>query len=153
MAAVADLLEGIASAVQELDQSPGLATIMRYTESISEQILRNPTYAQAMLRTLFQADLSSPIVEVLLDSSRRFVNKELYIAKREGELEEDVDLTASAAILSAHTWGVLLMWNKGLISLETLPAMCLRSMEMSILTIASEKGRNLLRTGYPFAAE
>lgn len=148
MAAVADLLDGIAERVQTLEQAPGLAAILRYSDSIGEQIQQSPAYAKAMSRALFQAEPQSPIVEVLLASNRRFLSKELYAAKRQGELKAGVDVASSATILSGHTWGVLLMWNKGLLNLDLLPEMSRQSIATSLLSIASEKGCELIETSH-----
>ncbi len=152
MTAVADLLEGIAQSVQKLDKVRGLAAIVRYSDAISEQIQQRPAYAQAMSRALFQSEPQSRIVDVLLDSNRRFLSKELYGAKREGELRAGVDVTSSATILSGHTWGVLLMWNKGLLSLDLLSKMLRQSIEMSLPAIASQKGCVLLKASHKLPA-
>ena len=145
MAAVADLLDGIAESVQAQEQAPGIAAILRYSDSVSAQIQQTPAYAQAMSRALFQAEPHSPIIEVLLDSNRRFLSKALYQAKRQGELVEKVDVPSSATILAGHTWGILLLWDKGLVSLDVLPTMCRESIEMSLFFIASNKGEQLLK--------
>jgi AcrR family transcriptional regulator len=145
MAAVADLLEGITERVQQPDQSHGLSAIIRYSDSICAQILQNPAYALAMSRALFRSEPDSPIVEVLLDSNRRFLSKELYAAKRAGELNSGVEVASSATILSGQTWGVLLMWNKDLLDLEGLPKMMRQSLEMSLSSLASRKGREFIK--------
>lgn len=148
MAAVADLLEGITERVQQPDQPQGLAAIMRYSDSICAQILQNPAYAQAMSRALFRSEPDSPIVEVLLDSNRRFLSKELYAAKRGGELDLAADVPSNATILSGQTWGILLMWNKGLLDLDCLPKMMRQSLEMSLTIIASESGREFIKMNH-----
>lgn len=148
MAAVADLLDGITQSVQTLEQAPGLAAILRYSDSISEQIQRNPAYAQAMSRALFQAEPHSPIIEVLLDSNRRFLSKALYEAKSRGELKAGVDVSSNATILAGHTWGVLLLWEKALVTLELLPTMSRQSIEISLFSIASRRGSELLEMNH-----
>ena len=145
MAAVADLLDNIVQQVEVGEQSSGLEVILAYGEAISAQIMLNPAYAQAMARALFQAEAGSPIVDVLLQSNQRFLQRELRHAQRRQELQPTVQPAAAASMLMAHIWGVLLVWNKGLLSLSSLPTMSRQSMVASLTGLASERGQALLR--------
>ena len=145
MAAVADLLNAIVTQVQAGEQAAGLAAILRYADAISAQILVSPAYAQAMSRALFQAEASSPIVDLLLRSNQKFLQQQLRYAQRRGELISKVQAAPTATLLTAHTWGVLLLWNKGLLSLSSLPTMSRQSMLTSLTGLASEKGQALLQ--------
>jgi AcrR family transcriptional regulator len=145
MAAVADLLDAIVTQVQAGEQAAGLAAILRYTDAISAQILVSPEYAQAMSRALFQAEDSSPIVDLLLRSNQKFLQRQLRHAQRRGELTRKVQSARTATLLTAHTWGVLLLWNKGLLSLSSLPTMSRQSMLTSLSGVVSEQGQIVLK--------
>jgi AcrR family transcriptional regulator len=154
LSAVADLLDAIGQRVAGCDPAAGLATLLQYSDCMMQQVLDTPAYAQAMATSLFQADARSPLVGVLLSSNERFLRRELRHALQRKELVADVDPPVLARLLGAHMWGVLLMWNKGLLDVHELPAASIRSLCFTLNGVANDKGeaiinRRLSRLGEP----
>lgn len=144
MAAVADLLDHIIQHIGEREPQPGLETVLQYSDSLTRQVLETPAYAEAMSRGLFQADASNALVDVLLSGNERFLRKALDEARRRKELLPDTDAPALARMLAGHMWGILLLWNKGLLTLDELPAMANRSLCLSLAGVVRGRGKTLI---------
>jgi AcrR family transcriptional regulator len=144
MMAVADLLEDIAARVDARSRQPGLEGVFLYSDSTTRQILDTPAYAEAMARGLFQADAGTPLVDVLLGGTERFLRRELQAAVQRGQLATDADVPALARMLAGHMWGMLLLWNKGLLTLEEFPAMARRSLCLSLAGVARGRGKTVI---------
>lgn len=153
LTAVADLLDAIVQRVEAGAKAAGLATLLHYSDCMMQQILENPAYARAMASSLFQADEHSSLVGVLLASNERFLRQELRRASQRHELTEDADPAALARLLGAHMWGVLLLWNKGLLDMQQLPVASIQSLCFTLRGVANEKGTAIINTRLSRARE
>ena len=144
MRAVADLLDAIVQGVEAQSRQPGLDTILLYSQAMTRQILETPAYAHAMAQALFHADEGNPLVDILLQSNERYLHLELQHALTRGELHEDANVQQLAGLLLANMWGVLLLWQKGLLSLQALPGASMRSLCLCLGTIARGEGKKVV---------
>jgi len=144
MIAVADLLGEIARRVEAKSQQPGLEAVLLYSDSTMRQILETPAYAEAMARGLFQAEANTALVDVLLSANERFLRRELYAALQRKQLLADTDVAVTARMLAGHMWGILLLWNKGLLTLEELSSMATHSLCLSLAGIVRGQGKTLI---------
>jgi AcrR family transcriptional regulator len=144
MQAVADLLEAIVQGVEAQARRPGLDTILLYSQAMTGQILATPAYALAMAQALFQADAGNPLVKVLLESNEAYLELELQHALMRGELQQDTNVQQLARLILANMWGVLLLWQKGLLTLQALPGASTRSLCLCLGTVARGQGKKLV---------
>lgn len=135
LAAVAELLSEVQDLDTVADAEPGIPRYLAHTESIARQIVAAPAYADTMAITLFQAGRDHRLVDVLLGNSIEVAKENLQHARAQCELIENLDLEETARLLAGHQWSVVLLWNKGLVTLESLPVTMLRSSLMSLIPL------------------
>jgi AcrR family transcriptional regulator len=144
MMAVVELLEDITRGAETQSGKPGLEAVLLYSDSMTRQILETPAYAEAMARGLFRAEAGNPLVDVLLGGTERFLCRELDAALQREQLPADIDIPVTARMLAGQMWGILLLWNKGLVALEEYPAMASRSLCLSLAGVARGRGKTLI---------
>lgn len=135
LTAVAELLDDVQRLEQVASAEPGIPRYLAHTEAVARQIVATPAYADTMARTLFQAGREHRLVDVLLGNTVRLAKENLYHAQVQGELIENLNLEESAQVLAGHQWSMVLLWNKGLIALESLPSAIRRSALQSLITL------------------
>ncbi len=121
-AAVGDLLQNLQALPEVADAEPGLPRSLAYTRVLGETILRESGYADAMAQALFQSAGSNRLVDILLRDSVEVLSTALLAAESQGELLPGTDTTATARRLVASQWGTVMLWQKGLLELKTVPA-------------------------------
>jgi TetR/AcrR family transcriptional regulator, cholesterol catabolism regulator len=135
LAAVAERLSDVQQLQHVAGAAPGIPRLLAHTEAIASQIVATPAYADTMARTLFQAGPDHRLVDMLLGNSARLTEENLQHALAQGELIENLNLEDSARVLAGHQWSMVLLWNKGLIALESLPDAILRSSLLSLIPL------------------
>jgi AcrR family transcriptional regulator len=117
LAAQQDLLEQLAQLVRS-EKKTGLQRLVASAEAISDQVVRTPRYADAMVRLLFKGDPGDPICQILLGD---VIRQNRGILKEMLELEEvraDIDVELLARRLAGSVWSTILLWVKGFIALH-----------------------------------
>ena len=137
LAALAGLLDDIQHQANVLTAEPGIPRYLAYTDAIAGQIVASPRYADAMAKMLFQAASEHRLVEVLLGGSVGQSRECLMHAQEEGELMPGIDLEDSARVLAGHQWGMVLLWNKGLVALYRLPTVMRDSALQSLMPLCA----------------
>ena len=132
LAAVADLLGNLEHKSPVLEAEAGIPRLVAFNDSTCAQMVETPRYAEVMARTLFQAPEGHKLVDVLLGGAVRVAVDAIEAECRAGGFAEPVDTAALADVLSAYQWGMVLMWDKGLIELGEL---AVRSRESQLLTL------------------
>lgn len=115
LAAIAEVIDGYRA--EAFGTEPGIPAIIAVNGGGVRQLLATPEYAQAMARAVLQADPEHPLVALLLADAIADQVHHLEIAARKEELLPGVDLRPLAEQLTAHTWGLVLLWSKGLLPL------------------------------------
>ena len=144
LAAVDDLgveLTG-AGAVESADE--GIDAILAFSIIVGEQLQATPRYADAMTRILFHVQPEDPLVDVLFSRSFPFLCAQLEAARQNGDLRSDIDTELVARHLVGQTWGVVMLWMMGMIPLADSTREQQRSELMTLIGVATEKGRQRL---------
>ena len=144
LAASAGLLDEIQHHANVLTAEPGIPRYLAYTDAIAGQIVATPRYADAMAQMLFQAGSDHRLVEVLLGSAVRLSEECLFHAQAEGELTAGIKVEEFARVLAGHQWGMVLLWNKGLVALDMLPAVMRYSALQSLIPLCVGERRKWL---------
>lgn len=138
LAAVAELLEDVQHLEHVEGAEPGIPRYLAYIDAVAGQIVATPAYADTMARTLFQAGREHRLVNVLIGDAVRIAKESLEYAQAQGELREELNLEECAQVLAGHQWGLVLLWNKGLITLDSLPHAMRRSALQSLIPLCRE---------------
>ncbi len=145
-AAVGDLLQDLQAMPEVADAEAGLPRSLAYTRVLGETIMREPAYADAMARALFQSPPANRLVDILLRDSIALLAGGLTEADRRGDLRSDTDIEALAQRLVAAQWGTVLLWQKGLLALAAVPAELLAGQVALLSTVCQPARRRWLAT-------
>lgn len=116
LTAVAEVLDSYRG--QAAETEPGIPAIIQVRRGGNRQLVATPEYAEAMTRALMQADADHPLVALLLGDAVDGQVRHLEIAARQQELKPGVAPRALAEQLTGHSWGLILLWVKGLLPLS-----------------------------------
>lgn len=145
LAAVADLLGNLELQPTVVSAEPGIPRLIAFTDVVAAQVQATPRYAEVMARALFQAPAEHNLVELLLGNMVR-VSRQALTSEREcGGIPVDVDIDAVSRLLTAHQWGLILMWSKGQISLDEFPNLARQSQVVSLLPLCTVSRRRALQ--------
>ena len=116
LAAISEVIDGYRG--EAVSAERGIPSIIASRAAGARQVVATPEYAEAMARALMQAEAGHALVEVLLSNSVADHIVDLEAAQTHGELEAFVDVPRLAEQIVGQSWGVLLLWVKGLVSLD-----------------------------------
>ena len=118
--AVIDVRDDILDRAIELTPSPGIDTILKTNEILCEEILRTPSYAEAVSRALFGATPAKMLVPSLIELPIEHTRGELEVAIELDQIDRDVDCRRLARQLVMTRWGIIMGWSLDQISLDEL---------------------------------
>jgi AcrR family transcriptional regulator len=102
------------------DIEPGIPQLLAYAEGAMQLFSAAPDLAAVTVRILLQADNDLQPAHVQLERVRKFAHEALCYAAERGEFLSDFDLDELSILISGQQWGLALMWDKGLLSLDQL---------------------------------
>lgn len=121
------LLEAASDRLVDLEHSPtvneteaGIPRLLAFTIGTMAQFEEMPKYAKAVIAILMRADMDEETAYLNLGPVQRFAHASLLVAKNQGELRDDVDLMDLSYLMAANLWGIVLLWEKGVLQLEQL---------------------------------
>lgn len=103
-----------------LDVEPGIPRLHAFTAGTMKQFEQMPEYARAVISLMLRADLDAENTSKRFGPVQRFAHSSLCIAAERGELQEGLDLEELSYQIAANEWGVVLLWEKGILKLEQL---------------------------------
>ncbi len=116
LAALEDLLVQLATSVPE--QLRGLEAAEARARAYARNIVRNPRYAEAMARMLFNARPTDPIAKMLLHDAIGLRRELIVEMQALGEMRKDIDVDFFAQQWGVSSWSVILLWTHGHIPLH-----------------------------------
>lgn len=116
LAAVEDLLFQLATSVPE--ELKGLEGAEARARAYARNIVRNPRYAEAMARMLFNARPTDPIARTLLHSAIGLRRRLIVEMQALGEMRQDIDVDFFAQQWGVSSWSAILLWTHGHITLQ-----------------------------------
>jgi len=136
LAAVDDLLNELGRRTTALEPAEGVDTILALAEVTARQIQATPEYAEAMARALFKVESDDPLVDVLFARGHPLLEAQLVIAQEKGQIRPEVDTDIVARHLTGQSWGVVMLWMMGMLSLEDMGRERVRASLMTLLSVA-----------------
>lgn len=117
------LFAAVAEVVDDYRESgshsePGIMAIVASRDAALDQVAGAPDYANAMTATLMQVDDDHPLVRMLLRDSVAFNEEQLRLEEARGGLRDDCNPTAVAEQITGQAWGCIVLFYKGVLSLE-----------------------------------
>jgi AcrR family transcriptional regulator len=137
--AVGDSISNLSS--QEEQYEPGLDRFLHRLDSVASFFTNNPDTGEAMAKLLFQNSGESPAKQIFLDNAVSARKTSLEEMLKEKEIAIDTDLDFYARTLISATWGTVLFWLKGTISIDDVPNELLRASLTIILPISTRKSK------------
>lgn len=144
LAAVRDLVTTIGERVRDSSQR-GLDRLLMMAAVNSATPKENPRYAEAMTRALFGTERGDQLRLLLYTGYVELSERQLRAAIEQGHVLAGTDVATLAKHLQIQSWGVITAWVMGLIELEEIERETLRSLAMTLLTVATPAGKTFLR--------
>ncbi|MBC8188473.1 MAG: TetR/AcrR family transcriptional regulator [Proteobacteria bacterium] len=142
--AVVDVRDDIRERTLDLAPRPGLDSILKSDRAVIEEIVRTPTYAEAISRALFGAPSARLLVPSLIGLPIELTRKELESAKSLGEIESDVDSDLMARQLVMQRWGLIMALSLHQLSIDQLEHEVTHAMIRILQSVALPKTRAML---------
>ncbi|MCC5873588.1 MAG: TetR/AcrR family transcriptional regulator [Gammaproteobacteria bacterium] len=139
LTAVAEILDSYRGRAAQIE--PGIPAIIAVRRGGNRQLVATPEYAEAMTRALMQADADHPLVDLLLGQAMTSQVRHLEIAAGQDELRPGIEPRALAEQLTGHSWGLILLWVKGLLPLATFEQQSLTGM-LTLLVAVTQGPRH-----------
>lgn len=122
----------------------GIAQLLAYGEGSMKLFAIDPEFSRITIGVLFQVDQNIAPVDSLIAQVRDITLIALNDAVKQGELPESTDVIALSHMLCAQQWGFVLMWEKGLMSLEQITQQILLSHCLTLLPLSTTKTKKWL---------
>ncbi len=145
LAALREVLAGVDARAHAAVGEGGIDAILAYGVAVSRQIVRSPKYAAAMGHALFQADPKDTLIDALVVGAARRHEHALTQAQQKDEVPQGLDLARMGLQLSAQSWGVLLLWMKGLLPVRQVEREIKRAHLMMLMALTQGRRRELLK--------
>ena len=145
LAALAEVLRGVDARASRRAGEGGIDALLAYDAAVSRQIVRAPKYAAAMGHALFQAAPTDALVDALLGAAVRQHQSALALAHELGEIQPGTDIAMLARHLAAQSWGVILLWMKGLLELEQIDRETKKAHLMTLIAVTRGRRHEALR--------
>lgn len=102
------------------DAEAGIPQLLAFTVGTMAQFEEMPKYARAVIAIIMRANMDEETAKQTLGPVKRFAMASLLVAQQQGELRDDVAIEDIAHLIAANLWGVVLLWEKGVLQLEQL---------------------------------
>ena len=145
--AVIDVRDDVTNRMLDLDPRPGLDSILKADQAVIEQIVRTPTYAEAISRALFGAPPAKMLIPSLITTPIELTQRQLETAKELGEIEPAVDSHMLARQLVMQRWGIIMALSLQQISVDDLTLDASHAMVRILQSVALPDARAMLE-GY-----
>ena len=109
-----------------------------------EEIVRNPTYAEAIAHAIFGAPSASMLVASLVASPIELTRKELEAAKERGEIDPEVDSRTLARQLEMQRWGIIMALSVNQVSVDHVAREVNHALVRILLSAALPDAREML---------
>ncbi len=142
--AVMDVRDDVRERTIDLAPRPGLDSILKSDRVVIDEILRTPTYAEAISRALFGAPAAKMLVPSLVGLPIELTRKELESAKSLGEIESDVECKLLARQLVMQRWGLIMALSLNLLSVDQIRREVTQAMVRILQSVALPDARAML---------
>ena len=98
----------------------GISRIIELTQRTMDNFKRAPDFMASAMSVVVGISAQEEAQHNRIGITQQLFHESLLVAESEGELVEGTDCIQLSQLMAASQWGVTLLWQKQLISLETL---------------------------------
>ena len=101
-------------------EKPGIPSILAITQIAMEQFIDSQDFMRVVIAIVVSADAGADGSEPNMGFIQGFTLDALQVAQQDNELRPGTDIHELSRILAANQWGMALMWQQELFSLDQL---------------------------------
>ena len=120
LAAAAQTRADTQSSANVMSAPAGISRILELTRRTMDTFERSPEFMESAMSVVVGIRAEDEAEHHRVGSAQEWCHEALLVAESERQLLPGTDCMQLSQLLAASQWGVTLMWQKGLISLETL---------------------------------
>ncbi|MBT4161434.1 MAG: TetR/AcrR family transcriptional regulator [Gammaproteobacteria bacterium] len=143
-AALEDLVGIIHETMDVHSGLQGFEHLLKVRQTSCDAIMRSPGFANVIVTLFFKARPGDRLVSALLGGNEQDTLEHLEYEKAQGSIHKELDLDKLSHHVSALMWGDMLLWDKGVISLDQLWNESHRSLLITFVGITMGKKRKEL---------
>jgi hypothetical protein len=98
----------------------GISRILELTRGTMDTFEQSPEFMESAMSVVVGISAEDEAEHHRIGITQQWFHEALLVAESEGQLLPGTDCMQLSQLLTASQWGVTLMWQKGLISLEAL---------------------------------
>ena len=120
LAAAAQTRADTQSSANVMSAPAGISRILELTRRTMDTFERSPEFMESAMSIVVGISAEDEAEHHRVGITQKWFHEALLVAESENQLLPGTDCMQLSQLLTASQWGVTLMWQKGLISLETL---------------------------------
>jgi AcrR family transcriptional regulator len=120
LAAAAQTRADTQSSVTVMNAPAGISRILELTRGTMDTFEQSPEFMESAMSVVVGISAEDEAEHHRIGITQQWFHEALLVAESEGQLLPGTDCMQVSQLLTASQWGVTLMWQKGLISLEAL---------------------------------
>ena len=120
LAAAAQTRADTQSSANVMSAPAGISRILELTRRTIDTFEQSPEFMMSAISIVVGISAEDEADHHRVGNTQKWFHEALLVAESEDQLIPGTDCTQLSQLLAASQWGVTLMWQKGLISLETL---------------------------------
>jgi len=120
LAAAAQIRADTQNSAKVMSAPVGISRILELTRRTMDTFEQSPEFMESAMSIVVGISAEDEAEHHRVGSTQKWFHEALLVAESEDQLIPGTDCTQLSQLLAASQWGVTLMWQKGLISLETL---------------------------------
>ena len=144
LAAAAQTRADTQSSANVMNASEGIYRILELTQRTMDNFERSPEFMNSAMSVVVGISAKEEAEHHRIGITQQWFYEMLLVAESEEQLLPETDCMQLSQILAASQWGVTLMWQKGLISLETLKRQAIIKHCIDLMPFCREQTRDWL---------
>ena len=120
LAAAAQTRADTQNSAKVMSAPVGISRILELTRRTMDTFEQSPEFMESAMSIVVGISAEDEAEHHRVGMTQKWFHEALLVAESEDQLIPGTDCTQLSQLLAASQWGVTLMWQKGLISLETL---------------------------------
>lgn len=148
LSALHELITDNARMVAAESDGPGYDYLIRSMRNGARMANDEPAYAEAITHALLRANPGDALVDMLLNTVRKDMLRSLRVMADKKELKPGVRPEDLAVAMTGVYWSSFLLWNKGIVKLQTLDRDLQRNCLAMLIPAVTGKIRKELEARY-----
>ena len=144
LAAAAQTRADTQTSINVMSAPAGISRILELTRRTMDTFERSPEFMNSTMSVVVGISAEDEAEHHRVGMTQKWFHEALLVAESEGQLIPGTDCMQLSQLLAASQWGVTLMWQKGLISLETLRRQAIIKHCLDLMPFCRMKTRNWL---------